>query len=84
MNYPYHNYTALDIYLIMRRKFTQNEIQSIINLYNSGKQQWEIAKQLNCAQTSVSSILKRQGIETRVGKRIKYTDVNTPFFQRDK
>lgn len=73
--------TNSDIYLIMRRKFTQSEINSIINLYNNGKQQWEIARQINCAQTSVSNILKRQGIKTRIGKKIIYTDVNTSFFQ---
>jgi hypothetical protein len=65
----------------MRRKFTQSEISSIINLYNSGKQQWEIAAQLNCAQTSISGILKRNGIKTKIGKKIIYNDINKSFFQ---
>jgi intein-encoded DNA endonuclease-like protein len=65
----------------MRRKFTQHEIQSIINLYNTGKQQWEIAQQLNCEQTTISGILRRNGIKTRVGKKITYNDVNISFFK---
>lgn len=66
----------------MRRKFTQQDIQSIITLYNAGKQQWEIAQELNCEQTTISGILRRNGIKTRVGKKITYTDVNTVFFQK--
>lgn len=65
----------------MRRKFTQQEIKSVIDLYNSGKQQREIAKQINCSQVSISNILKREKIQARVGKKIKYTDVNTFFFK---
>lgn len=65
----------------MRRTFTQQEIKSVISLYNAGKQQWEIAEYLNCAQTSISGILKRQGIITRIGKKIKYNDINTIFFK---
>jgi len=64
----------------MRKKFTQQEIQSIISLYNSGKQQREIAEQFSCSQTGVSAILKKNGILTRVGKKIIYSDVNTSFF----
>lgn len=71
----------LVIYLFMRRKFTEQEIKSVINLYNSGKQQWEIATQLNCAQTTISNMLKKHGIKTRVGKKILYNDVNTNFFR---
>ena len=66
----------------MRRKFTEQEIQSAIDLYNAGKQQWEVAKALNCSQVSISNILKRRGIETRVGKKVTYTDVNTSFFKQ--
>jgi len=66
----------------MRRKFTSQEIISVIDLYNTGKQQWEIAAQLNCAQTSISGILKRNGITTRIGKKIIYQDVNTSFFKK--
>lgn len=65
----------------MRRTFTQQEIQSVIDLYNSGKQQREIAEVLYCKQTTVSSILQRNGIKTRVGKKITYTDVNSLFFK---
>lgn len=66
----------------MRRKFTQNEIQSIIDLYITGKQQWEIAKQFNCQQTTISGILRRNNIITRIGKKITYNDVNTSFFKK--
>jgi len=65
----------------MRRKFTQLEVDSTINLYNNGKQQREIAQYLNCSQVTVSNILKRAGIKTRTGKKIKYTDINTSFFK---
>jgi hypothetical protein len=65
----------------MRRKFTQQEIKSVIDLYNAGKQQWEIAQELNCEQTTISGILRRNNIKTRVGKKITYADVNTSFFK---
>lgn len=78
---PYHNYTIRDICLVMRRKFTQQEINSIIDLYNTGKQQWQIAQILQCEQTTISGILRRNGITTRIGKKITYTDVNISFFK---
>ena len=53
----------------MRRKFTQQEINSVIDLYNIGKHQREIAKELNCSQVSISNILRRAQITTRVGKK---------------
>lgn len=65
----------------MRKKFTQKEILSVIDLYNNGKQQWEIAKHINCAQTSISGILRRNKIITRVGKKITYNDINKNFFK---
>lgn len=65
----------------MQRKFTQQEIESAIELYNSGKQQREIAKQLNCGQVSISNILRRAGVKTRAGKRIIYDDINNLFFK---
>lgn len=65
----------------MRRRFTQQEIQSVIDLYNTGKQQWEIAISLNCEQTTISGILRRHGVKTRVGKKVTYTDINTTFFR---
>lgn len=64
----------------MRRKFTKQEINQVINLYNNGKQQWEIAKELNCAQTSISGILRRNNVIIRIGKKI-YNDVNNSFFK---
>jgi hypothetical protein len=65
----------------MRRKFTQEEIQLAISSYNTGKQQWEIAQTLNCEQTTVSGILRRSGIQTRIGKKITYQDVNSLLFR---
>jgi len=66
----------------MQRIFTQHDIQLAIDLYNTGKQQWEVAKELNCSQVSVSNILRKQGIKTRIGKKITYTDINTSFFKK--
>ena len=65
----------------MRRILTQYDIDTAIELYNAGKQQWEIAKELNCSQVSISNILLRNGIKTRVGKKIKYDDINSTFFK---
>lgn len=61
--------------------FTDQIIQEMISLYNSGKSQKEIAALYNCAQTGVSAILKRYNIKTRIGKKIKYHDVNADFFK---
>lgn len=66
----------------MRRKFTQQEISLIIDLYNNGKQQKEIAKNINCSQVTISNILKRTNTLTRVGKKITYTDINYDFFKK--
>jgi hypothetical protein len=63
------------------KKFTSQDIQLIINLYNSGKQQYEIAQELNSCQTTISGILKRDNIKTRTGKKIIYTDINESFFE---
>lgn len=65
----------------MRIKFTKENIDFIINEYNKGKQQFEIAKELNCSQTAISGVLKRYNIPTRIGKKIKYNDVNISFFK---
>ena len=46
-----------------------------------GKEQWEIAEIFNSAQTSISAILKRNDVSTRIGKKIKYTDINSIFFK---
>lgn len=66
----------------MRRKFTEQEIKLVIDLYNNGKQQWEIAQEINCAQTSISAVLRRYNIQTRIGKKITYSDTNTEFFKK--
>src|SRR5271166_6316587 len=68
----------------MRRKLiiTPKEVQSIIDLYIGGKQQREIAKQFNCGQSTVSNILNKNNIKTRVGKNIIYTDINLSFFKK--
>jgi hypothetical protein len=65
----------------MRTKFDQNTKNLIISQYLAGQQQREIAETLGCAQTSVSNILLRAGIKTRVGKKITYIDINTSFFK---
>jgi hypothetical protein len=65
----------------MRRIFTPQEIKLATDLYNNGKQQWEVGLALNCKQTTISSILRRNGVPTRVGKKIIYTDVNINFFK---
>lgn len=57
------------------------EIKEIIEQYGNGKTQSEIAKKFNCSQTGISAILNRSGIKTRVGKNIKYTDINNQFFK---
>lgn len=64
----------------MKRKFTQQEINIIIDLYNSKNSQSVIAKQLNCKQTTISYILRKNNVKTRIGKNIKYTDINYIFF----
>jgi hypothetical protein len=54
--------------------------QIIIEKYNSGKTQKQIATELNISQTGVSLILRKNKIETRVGKKIKYK-INVDFFK---
>ena len=66
----------------MRRKLSQDAISFIIDLYNLGKTQIEIAKQLNCSQTYVSKILLNNNIKTRVGKKVIYNDVNYQLFDK--
>ena len=68
----------LDIWHIMQAKLTEQDIQLIIDSYNNGKRQSDIAEQFNYSQTGISSILKRKKIQTRVGK---YTDINNIFFK---
>lgn len=61
--------------------FNEQEKQKMVELYQLGKSQKEIATILNCSQTGVSTVLKRLNINTRVGKKIIYTDVNKSFFK---
>jgi intein-encoded DNA endonuclease-like protein len=65
--------------------FSEPKIQEMINLYEVGKSQKEIANIFACSQTNVSSILRRKGVKCRdrkdVFKNQKYTDVNTSFFK---
>lgn len=65
----------------MRTKFTDEQIKLVIDLYNGGKQQREICEEIKCSQTHISNILKRVGVKTRVGKNIRYTDIDNIFFK---
>jgi intein-encoded DNA endonuclease-like protein len=61
--------------------FSEQKMQEMIDLYNTGKTQKEIAILIGCTQTGVSAVLRRKNITTRVGKKIVYTDINIQFFQ---
>jgi LAGLIDADG-like domain len=67
--------------MITQIKITHEEEKRAIELYKAGKQQWEIAEELGRSQSSISQILIRNNIETRVGKKVTYTDINTAFFR---
>lgn len=60
--------------------------QKIIDLYQSGKTQKEIAQIIKCSQTGISGFLHRNNIECRkkedVFKNQKYHDINTLFFKQ--
>lgn len=47
-------------------KFTQEEIQKIIDLYNSGLFQREIAEIYNTSTSSVARCLRKNGITSKV------------------
>lgn len=64
-----------------RAPFTTVEEAQIIEEYEAGRQQREIAKDFDCSQGAISNVLARWGIQTRVGKQITYTDLNTKFFE---
>jgi|SRR5579885_421424 len=49
----------------MKRIFSKKDITNIIELYNSGKTSWQVAKEFGCAQSFVINTLKRNGIERR-------------------
>lgn len=58
-----------------------DKIENIIRLYKSGLSQQQIAELLNISQTGVSTILLKNNVLTRIGKKITYTDVNKVFFK---
>jgi len=61
--------------------FNETQIQEIISLYRFGKTQKDLALIYRCSQTHISNILIKKLVKTRVGKNIKYTDVNLNFFK---
>jgi transcriptional regulator with XRE-family HTH domain len=67
--------------MITQIKITHEEEKQAIELYEAGKSQREIAEELGRSQSSISQILIRNNIETRVGKKVKYTDINIAFFR---
>lgn len=48
-------------------KVKKEEYEKIVDLYNKGMTQPEIAKMYDCAATTISGILKRMNVETRLG-----------------
>jgi DNA-binding CsgD family transcriptional regulator len=62
--------------------FNEPQAQEMIDLYEAGKTQKEIAQIFECSQTAISAILLKRHISTRIGKKITYTDVNTLFFKK--
>lgn len=66
----------------MRRKLTKEDIKLVIDLYNNGICQREIAQQISCSQVTISNILRRAKVPTRIGKKITYQDVNYSFFKK--
>jgi intein-encoded DNA endonuclease-like protein len=66
----------------MRKKFTQKEINSIIELYNKGLNCSEIAKKYNRNRTTINFLLRRNNIKIRNNKsetRQKYL-INQDYF----
>jgi DNA-directed RNA polymerase specialized sigma subunit len=59
-----------------------NDTQEIINLYQSGKTQKEIATIYKCSQTYISNILIHNRIKMRIGKKITYADINAIFLKK--
>lgn len=60
---------------------TKENVQEMIDLYQSGKSQKEIAENFLCSQTNVSAILRRNGIKTKNNGNQKYYDINRSFFK---
>jgi len=65
---------------MMHSIFSYHQVNNIILSYNQGKTQNEIAKELNCSQKTISSILIKNKITTRIPKNITYNDININFF----
>lgn len=63
-----------------------DHLAEIIQLYDAGKTQQEIANIIGCTQTSISYMLRKNGIKCRnrkdVFKNQKYFDINTSFFDK--
>lgn len=66
----------------MNKLFTPEQIKMIIDLYLTGKHQWEVAELMDCSQVLISNILRDNNIKTRTGKKITYTDLNADFFKQ--
>ena len=50
-----------------KKKISENEYNKIVDLYNDGMTQPEIAILYNCSASSISSILKQMRVTTRLG-----------------
>lgn len=65
--------------------FSEVKVQEMIDLYEAGKTQKDIAQLFNCSQTNVSALLRRRSIKCRerkdVFKNQKYHDINISFFK---
>ena len=60
---------------------TDNDIETIISLYNEGKSQRYIGRLFNQWPATISDILIENNIETRPFERIIHTDINMDFFR---
>ena len=52
----------------------KSEYNNIVELYNNGKSQPEIAKIYNCSKSLISFILKQNGVKTRLGGSLNTND----------
>lgn len=55
-------------------KFTKNEVEEIIDLYNSGLLQREIAEKYNTSKSSIGRCLRENGITSKVNLSLKDID----------
>jgi predicted transcriptional regulator/Mor family transcriptional regulator len=60
---------------------TPEERQATVDLYATGKMQWEIGEILGFTQTAISQSLRKSGVKMRPRGKITYTDVNLDFFK---